>query len=117
MPDKTEKKPNLEVQPGGRGALKRDAGPGRPKGSVSIVTELKKVLAEEGNAEKVARAIVLHAAKGNGAAIRHLLERVDGKLPDVVEHKDKSANLTTLTDEELRQYRALQAKVEDASGD
>lgn len=104
MADKTGKKP--EPQPHG-GALKRDAGPGRPKGSVSITNELKKVLAEDGNAEKVARAIVLHAAKGNGAAIKHILERVDGKLADVVHVSDERRDLSSVPMEKLAQVEEL----------
>jgi hypothetical protein len=107
MPKKTGVKP--EPQPHG-GALKRDAGPGRPKGSVSITNELKKVLAEDGNAEKMARAMVLHAAKGNGAAIKHILERVDGKVPDEVVLTDERVDLSGLSVEELHQFRALMAK-------
>lgn len=95
-----------EPQPHG-GALKRDAGPGRPKGSVSITNELKKVLAEDGNAEKVARAIVLHAAKGNGAAIKHILERVDGKLADVVHVSDERRDLSSVPMEKLAQVEEL----------
>lgn len=106
MSDKTDKKP-MEPQPGNRGALKRDAGPGRPKGSVSITNELKKVLAEDGNAEKVARAIVLHAAKGNGAAIKHILERVDGKLADVVHVSDERRDLSEVPMEKLAMVEKL----------
>jgi hypothetical protein len=104
MPEETGKKP--EPQPHG-GALKRDAGPGRPKGSVSITSELKKVLAEDGNAEKVARAIVLHAAKGNGAAIKHILERVDGKLADVVHVSDERRDLSEVPMEKLAMVEKL----------
>ena len=104
MSKETGKKP--EPQPHG-GALKRDAGPGRPKGSVSITNELKKVLAEDGNAEKVARAIVLHAAKGNGAAIKHILERVDGKLADVVHVSDERRDLSEVPIEKLAMVEKL----------
>lgn len=108
MSDKTVDKPSRPGKNGGK--LNAGPGPGRPAGSVSIVKELKKVLAEGDNAEKVARAIVVHAAKGNGAAIKHLLERVDGKLPDEVLLTDERPDLANLTTEELRQWRALAEK-------
>lgn len=94
-------------QPGRNGGELRVGGPGRPKGSVSITNELKKVLAEDGNAEKVARAIVLHAAKGNGAAIKHILERVDGKLADVVHVSDERRDLSSVPMEKLAQVEEL----------
>lgn len=105
MPEETVKKP---LRPGNNGgSLNAGPGPGRPKGSVSITNELKKVLAEDGNAEKVARAIVLHAAKGNGAAIKHILERVDGKLADVVHVSDERRDLSEVPIEKLAMVEKL----------
>lgn len=103
-------KKSSKRQAGRNGGELRVGGPGRPKGSVSITNELKKVLAEDGNAEKVARAMVLHAAKGNGAAIKHILERVDGKVPDEVVLTNERVDLSGLSVEELHQFRALMAK-------
>jgi hypothetical protein len=100
-------KKSSERQPGRNGGELRVGGPGRPKGSVSITNELKKVLAEDGNAEKVARAIVLHAAKGNGAAIKHILERVDGKLADVVHVSDERRDLSEVPMEKLAMVEKL----------
>jgi hypothetical protein len=105
MPKKTVKKPSRPGNNGG--SLNAGPGPGRPKGSVSITSELKKVLAEDGNAEKVARAIVLHAAKGNGAAIKHILERVDGKLADVVHVSDERRDLSEVPMEKLAMVEKL----------
>ena len=105
MSEEIGKKSDLRPQPHG-GALVT-GGPGRPKGSVSITNELKKVLAEDGNAEKVARAIVLHAAKGNGAAIKHILERVDGKLADVVHVSDERRDLSEVPIEKLAMVEKL----------
>lgn len=79
--------PNM--RPGGRGGLiKTDAGPGRPKGSVSITELIKKALAKENGkqAKQLAQALIIQAAKGNGTAIREILNRVDGIVSESLEH-------------------------------
>lgn len=101
MSKETVKKP---LRPGKNGgSLNAGPGPGRPKGSVSITNELKKVLAEDGNAEKVARALVIHAVKGNAAAIKAVLDRVDGPVKlEIDANISKRVDLSRLTDDELR---------------
>lgn len=69
---------------------------GRPKGSVSITTLLreaanKKRLCTQGlpddltAAEALAEAMYYHAIKGNAAYAKEIIERLDGKAPDVIE--------------------------------
>ena len=63
---------------------------GRPKGAISIMSHLRKALQEsyegkeEGRARMVAEAIILQAAKGNGVALRQLLDRIDGTVTQKV---------------------------------
>ena len=65
---------------------------GRPKGSLSVINSIKKVL--EGTDEKSQRQIidllaiaaVQHAMKGNAAYFKLITEHLDGKVPDKPEH-------------------------------
>jgi hypothetical protein len=78
------------------GTLKRGGSSGRPKGSLNISTILRRVLKQKGadgviNAERVALALVNQAAAGNVAAMRELLNRIDGPVPtkfDITEVSD-----------------------------
>ncbi len=66
---------------------------GRPKGSVSITNEIKKVLESvvEGSQKQVvqifATAVVRKAMDGNSAFMKEVMNRVDGKVPDKPEIK------------------------------
>ncbi len=62
----------------------RAPGPGRTP-TVSIVRELMKQLSENKNDEKAAKALLLHFVKGNAAAIREVMDRVDGPVVKKVE--------------------------------
>jgi hypothetical protein len=78
-----------KTQPGRRGGtLKADAGPGRPKGSVSITAQIKRLLAADKGeqAKKLAQALIIQAAKGNGTAIREIMNRIDGVVGESLEH-------------------------------
>jgi hypothetical protein len=70
------------------GTLLSGSSPGRPKGSVSLTTELRKLLAADGgkDAKNLARALILHAAKGNGTAIKELWGRMEGPIKEELEH-------------------------------
>jgi hypothetical protein len=60
---------------------------GRPKGSVSVVKYIKQLLEanEDEQAKKLAQALILQAAKGNGAALKQILDRVDGPVKQEME--------------------------------
>lgn len=64
-------------------------GRGRPKGSVSIVTHIRRLLSEKNEleAKKLGKAMIRLAKKGNQAAIKTVVDRIDGPLPDQVEFK------------------------------
>lgn len=55
---------------------------GRPKGSVSIMKRVKEILARNGGVEELAcgKAILKTFKKGNAAAIKEILGRIDGPL-------------------------------------
>lgn len=64
---------------------------GRPKGSLSLTNEIKKVLEGVDEASKkqiielVAIAAAKQAIKGNAAYFKEIIERVDGKTADKTE--------------------------------
>ena len=83
-----------KTQPGRNGGtLKADAGPGRPPGSFSLTRLIREALEanDEKQAKQLAAAMILQAAKGNGTAIKEIMNRIDGPVPIVTE------NETTLT--------------------
>lgn len=57
---------------------------GRPKGTVSVTKYIRQFLEENGDemATKLAKAIVLQAAKGNAGAIKAVLDRIDGPVKE-----------------------------------
>jgi hypothetical protein len=65
--------------------LKRDAGPGRPKGSVSIVTLMKRYL-QQNNAEKAEELMEAwyKQALENPASLKMVLDRIDGPVTQVI---------------------------------
>jgi hypothetical protein len=71
-------------------------GPGRPKGSVSITKHLREALEaqDEKQAKQLAQAIILQAAKGNGQAMKAILDRIDGPVVQRI-------NVSQLTDEQI----------------
>jgi hypothetical protein len=68
---------------------------GRPKGSLSITNEIKKVLEGEDEASKksilelLAIAATKHAMKGNAAYFKEIIERLEGKVTDKIEYTGK----------------------------
>ncbi|MGD1153615.1 MAG: hypothetical protein ABR911_12195 [Syntrophales bacterium] len=73
---------------------------GRPKGSLSVINAIKKVL--EGYDEKskkqvleiFATAAVKNAMQGKDAYFKLIIERLDGKLPDKAEQTGKDSGPT-----------------------
>ena len=65
---------------------------GRPKGSLSLVNEIKKVLegvdesSKKSILELMAIAAAKQAIKGNSAYFKEIIERLDGKVTDKTEH-------------------------------
>ena len=74
---------------------------GRPLGSVSITTALKRLLAADGMDEKVARAWLMQAVSGKGSALKELLDRVDGPVKTETKVELSTGSLTAMTDDEL----------------
>lgn len=83
---------------------------GRPKNEVSITAWIKKVCAEEGQAEALARAIIRQAIAGNSAAIKAVLDRVDGAVVQEVRAKVESdPGLANVPTEKLAEIEAILA--------
>ena len=59
---------------------------GRPKGSLSMVSLIRKELqaSDSKRAKAIVRAMLDEAENGDAAQIRELLNRIDGKVPDKV---------------------------------
>lgn len=68
---------------------------GRPKGSLSLTNEIKKVLEGVDDAsrktilELLAIAATKQAMKGNATYFKEIIERLDGKVADKMEHTGK----------------------------
>jgi hypothetical protein len=64
---------------------------GRPKGSLSLTNEIKKVLegVDEASKKQIVELLAIgatkHAMKGNAAYFKEIIERVDGKITDKTE--------------------------------
>jgi hypothetical protein len=64
---------------------------GRPKGSLSLINEIKKVLegidetSKKSILELLAIAAAKQAIKGNSAYFKEIIERIDGKVTDKTE--------------------------------
>ena len=74
---------------------------GRPKGSLSIINAIKKVLAgyDEKSKKQVlelfATAVVKNAMQGKDAYFKLIIERVDGKVTDKIEQTGKDSGPVT----------------------
>lgn len=55
---------------------------GRPRSYGSLSAMMRRCLEDEATSEKFAKALISQAARGNPAAIRQVLERVDGPVHD-----------------------------------
>lgn len=76
---------------------------GRPKGSVSITTEIRNILRDNPDKRKqLAQSLVDLAAEGNAAAIREVMTRHDGPVPVPI-------NVSQLSNEQL--LAALEASL------
>ena len=62
---------------------------GRPKGGVSLLTELKKKLEDPAVMDTVANALVQHIIAGNAQAIKQAFDRIDGPVPVVIDDVSK----------------------------
>lgn len=64
---------------------------GRPKGSLSLTNEIKKVLegVDEASQKTILELLAIgatkHAMKGNAAYFKEIIERIDGKITDKTE--------------------------------
>ena len=65
---------------------------GRPKGSVSLTSEIRKVLdgVDESSKKTIRELLAIAAAKqaikGNAAYFKEIIERLDGKVTDKTQH-------------------------------
>ena len=88
---------------------------GRPK-----LPDLKSLIEDMGedNIKAVVEALYKQAKKGNVKAIQEVLDRYYGKSQQSIdistkgESLNKKVDLSKLTEEELREYAALQSKLE-----
>ena len=76
-----------KTQPGRNGGtLKADAGPGRPKGSVSLVGALRKELIEHPEkVQEIVDATIQAAISGDTQARKLVFDRIDGPMMEKVE--------------------------------
>lgn len=90
---------------------KGNPGGGRPKGSVSLVTLIKKALDKKIDkcstvADIVVAKLLARAMEGDIPAIKELLERIDGKVKQEVE----SSGQLTLIQQDIESARELARK-------
>jgi hypothetical protein len=59
-----------------------------PKPRLNLTEEIRKALEANENAQalKLAQAIILQAAKGNGTAMRIVMDRIDGPIKEQIEN-------------------------------
>ena len=93
---------------------------GRPKGSISLVSALKKRLREKPDEkEKIVDALIRDAQIGDAGDKKLVLEYIDGKPAQVIINKDdrheKEFDTSNFTDEELEQWSKLMLKATDNS--
>jgi hypothetical protein len=86
-----------KTQPGRNGGtLKADAGPGRPKGSVSLVGALRQELtANPGKVKEIVAATIQAAIEGDTSARKLVFDRIDGLVEQGI-----NLNVSGLTDTE-----------------
>ena len=102
---RSAKGPGRPFQPGQSG----NPG-GRPKSEVSITAWLKRICADENEAEALARAIINQAKEGNSAAIKAVLDRVDGAVVQEVRAKvETDPGLQNVSTEQLAEIEAILA--------
>ncbi len=96
----------MERDNNGRFVEGNEGGPGRPKGSLSLLAIIKDVLMEKAPddektyAEKLIRSYIKTAlVKNDGQSIRDLVDRIDGKaLQTVSVHNEKDAEWLELAE-------------------
>lgn len=93
---------------------------GRPKGSVSLVSALKKRLRENPDEkEKIIDALIRDAQVGDSGDKKLVLEYIDGRPAQVIINKDdrheKQFDTSKFSDQELEQWMALMDKATDNS--
>lgn len=86
--------------PGASGNPSGEGG-GRPKGSISLTARIKEALAanDDHKAKIFAEALILQACKGNGTAIKAILDRIDGPVTQTIQHE--------VSDETLALHKTL----------
>lgn len=72
---------------------------GRPKGSVNITRHIREALerADEKRSRELADRLIQLASEGNAAAIKQVMDRIDGPVKEQVEH---SGSIDGITDDE-----------------
>lgn len=111
---KSVKKPSRPGRNGG--SLNAGPGPGRPPGSISLASILKKRLAENPHeAEGVVAALIKHAIEGNAQMMKMVLDRVDGALLNTLAvNMTQTADLSKLTTEQLAMLESILPNDSDA---
>lgn len=76
-----------QTYPGRNGGTLHRGGPGRPKGSLSLKVILERELKKNGRlaATNLVKSTILNAAKGNGAALKIIFDRIDGPVAERLE--------------------------------
>ena len=101
--------PDQPMMPGRNGGRLRRGG-GNPSGStLSITEELKRQLLKDKAIEQAARSLLIQFMKGNPAAIKQVLDRIDGPVTEkhdvateirVVYEDDPPAEIASGADED-----------------
>ncbi len=84
-PDRKKRSPQRDAR--GRFATGNKGGPGRPKGSASVTTNLRQIMESRADysGAKVAEAALRLAIDGDMRAIEYITDRVDGKVTQRVD--------------------------------
>lgn len=71
---------------------------GKPKGTLSITKHIRAALEanDHEKAKQLADALIYNAAKGNGAAMKQILDRIDGPVKEELELTNPDGAMTPL---------------------
>lgn len=87
---------------------------GANKGSKWLKTRLRELLESDELSDRVLKALITKAEKGDVNAIKEIFDRVDGKVTQEIDQKttieDIRIDASKLTDEELRVLAEIQRK-------
>ena len=75
---------------------------GRPKGSVSLTTAVRKMLSQPGRIEEAAEILWREFQAGNPAIVKEVWNRIDGKVVEPLDLTVNGIPVMDLTDDQLQ---------------